>query len=357
MKNRVAFWFEREWTRNSFWQILLLPLSWLFRLAIGLRRLAFRKGWLVSHRLPIPVIVVGNITVGGTGKTPLVIWLVEHLRAAGYVPGVISRGYGGTERGPFEVGPLSDATQVGDEPVLIAMRTEAPLVIGRDRVAAGHTLLEAYPDCDVIISDDGLQHYRLQRNIEIAVVDGETQFGNGRLLPAGLLREPIGRLREVDFIVVNDSNSDRATLLDPIAVHGKMLAEPTSSGWPWAMRLSGQVFYNAKDPGWHVLAGDLRGQALHAVAGIGRPQRFFDHLRQLGLVIVEHPFPDHHPYRKEDFAFGADAIVLMTEKDAVKCHSFARETWWVLAVTATVNERFGANLLAKLRPTYGPQTA
>jgi tetraacyldisaccharide 4'-kinase len=351
VKNRVASWFEREWTQKSFWQILLLPVSWLFRCVTGLRRFAYRRSWLKSERLPVSVIVVGNITVGGSGKTPLVIWLVEYLRAAGYVPGVISRGYGGTERGPFEVGALSDAEQVGDEPVLIASRADVPLFIGRDRVAAGRALLAAHPNCDVIVSDDGLQHYRLQRAIEVAVVDGETRFGNARVLPAGPLREPLSRLRGVDFVVVNETNSDRATT--PV-----QLASPsTLPGEAISMRFSGQVFYNAKDPEWHALPSDIRGQTLHAVAGIGRPQRFFDQLRRLGLSVVEHPFPDHHLYREADFAFGNDAIVLMTEKDAVKCRSFARETWWVLAVTAHVDERFGANLVAKLRPTYGPQTA
>lgn len=351
MNNRVVSWIEREWTRKSYWQYLLLPLAWLFRFAIGFRRIAFRRRWLKSEHLPVPLIVVGNISVGGSGKTPLVIWLLDHLRAAGYIPGVISRGYGGTERGPFEVGPLSDAQQVGDEPVLIATRTQAPLFIGRDRVAAGRALLEAHPDCDVIVSDDGLQHYRLQRSIEIAVVDAEARFGNGRLLPAGPLREPASRLRKVDFVVVNEATNDRARTSDWLACSGMMPSEPV------AMRLSGQVFYNAKDPEWHALASDIRGQPLHAVAGIGRPKRFFDHLRRLGLSIVEHPFPDHHAYREEDFSFGADAVVLMTEKDAVKCRSFARETWWVLAVTATLDDRFGVNLVAKLRPTYGPQTA
>lgn len=350
MKHRVASWFEREWTQKSYWQFLLLPLSWLFRCVIELRRFAFNRGWMKSERLPIPVIVVGNITVGGSGKTPLVIWLVEHLRAAGYVPGVISRGYGGTEPGPFEVGPLSDALEVGDEPVLIASRTDVPLFIGRDRVAAGLALLAAHPDCDVLISDDGLQHYRLQRTIEIAVVDGETRFGNGRLLPAGPMREPIDRLRRVDFVVVNEGNGNRARTPTQPASQGMM------PGGTVSMRLFGQVFYNVKDPNWHLLAGDIRGQTLHAVAGIGRPKRFFDHLRQLGLSVVEHPFPDHHSYREEDFTFGTEAIVLMTEKDAVKCRSFARESWWVLAVTATLEERFGAQILTKLRPTYGPQT-
>ena len=349
--NRVTAWFEREWTRSSAWQFLLRPVSWLFSVLVSVRRLAYERGWLTSKRLPVPVIIVGNITVGGSGKTPLVIWLVEQLRVAGYAPGVISRGYGGTERGPFEVGPLSDPVEVGDEPVLIAARTEAPSFVGRDRFVAGNALLAAHPNCDVIVSDDGLQHYRLRRDIEIVVVDGQAGFGNVCLLPAGPLREPVSRLRNADFVVVNHGSDDHATQSAQLAVPNGI------SGKPISMRLSGQVFYNAKDPNQHALAADLRHQVIHAVAGIGRPRRFFDHLRQLGLNIVEHPFPDHHAYRRDDLAFDTGAIVLMTEKDAVKCRAFAQESWWVLAVSAQLDDRFFANLLRKLRPTYGPQTA
>ncbi len=309
------------------------------------------------------VIIVGNISVGGAGKTPLVIWLVEQLRAAGYVPGVISRGYGGSERGPFEVGPLSDPAEVGDEPALIAARTEAPMFIGRDRVAAGKALLASFPNCDVIVSDDGLQHYRLQRDFEIVVVDGATGFGNGRLLPAGPLREPLSRLQQVDSIVINLGNHDRASKHNVGAVAMAMLGRgrpdlATALGpEPVSMRLFGQVLCNVKDPNKHALVADLRHDVIHAVAGIGRPQRFFDHLRHLGLDVIEHPFPDHYPYRRDDLVFGADAIVLMTEKDAVKCKAFAQESWWMLAVTAEVDDRFLPCLLKKLRPIYGPQTA
>ena len=324
--------------------------------------MAYQRGWFRSARLPVPVIIVGNISVGGSGKTPLVIWLVEQLRFAGYVPGVISRGYGGTERGPFEVGPLSDPVEVGDEPVLIAARTEVAFFIGRDRVAAGNALLAAHPNCDVIVSDDGLQHYRLRRDIEIIVVDGQAGFGNGCLLPAGPLREPVSRLRTADFVVINHGSDDQATKSTQLAVPMGMpvqpvaLSHPVALGHPVSMRLSGQVFYNAKDPNQHALAADLRHEIVHAVAGIGRPRRFFDHLRQLGLSIVEHPFPDHHAYRREDLAFGADAIVAMTEKDAVKCRAFAGDSWWVLAVSAQLDDRLFVNLLRKLRPVYGPQT-
>ena len=315
-----------------------------------MRGMAYQRGWFRSARLPVPVIIVGNISVGGSGKTPLVIALVEQLRLAGYVPGVISRGYGGTERGPFEVGPLSDPVEVGDEPVLIAARTEVAFFIGRDRVAAGNALLAAHPNCDVIVSDDGLQHYRLRRDIEIIVVDGQAGFGNSCLLPAGPLREPVSRLRTADFVVVNHGSDDQATMSTQLAVPMGMPGQPVS------MRLTGQVFYSAKDPNQHALAADLRHEIVHAVAGIGRPGRFFNHLRQLGLNIVEHPFPDHHAYRREDLAFGADAIVAMTEKDAVKCRAFAGDSWWVLAVSAQLDDRFFVNLLRKLRPVYGPQT-
>ena len=353
--NRIAFWFERQWTTRTAWQIVLRPLSWLFRVVSATRRWAYRRGWIQSHRLPVTVIIVGNITVGGSGKTPLVIWLVEKLRAAGYVPGVIGRGYGGSESGPFEVGPFSDAAEVGDEPLLIAARTDVPLFIGRNRVAAGQALLEAFPNCDVIICDDGLQHYRLQRDIEIAVVDAAAGFGNGCFLPAGPLREPVGRLATVNSVVINGGRGavDAANLGSLTRTRDQLV----STGWPWAMRLSGHVFCNVLDPESHALVADLRHFIVHVVAGIGRPKRFFDHLRQLGFDVIEHPFPDHHAYRREDLAFGDDGIILMTEKDAVKCKAFAEKNWWMLPVTAELDDHFLASILKKLRPTYGPQTA
>ena len=349
--NGIGFWFQQEWTRSSAWQWLLRPFSWLFGSLIALRRLAYARGWLRSRRLPVPVIVVGNITVGGSGKTPLVIWLVEQLRAAGYSPGVISRGYGGTVRDSFEVGPHSDPIEVGDEPVLIATRTETPLFIGRDRVAAGQALLETHPNCDIIISDDGLQHYRLQRDIEIIVVDDAVGFGNGCLLPAGPLRERVSRLREVNAVVLNRSKDSLATTADALADSVGMPQDPIT------MRLSGQVFRNLKDPERYALAADIRNQTIHAIAGIGRPQRFFDQLRGLRLNVIEHAFADHHAFRPDDLAFAADTTVLMTEKDAVKCKVFAKENWWFLAVTAEIDDRLMPRLLKKLRPTYGPQTA
>ena len=351
MSMRVEQWFKQQWVRRTPWQILLWPLSLLFRLLTSLRRLAIRAGWRASQRLSVPVIVVGNINVGGSGKTPFVIALVEYLQAAGYTPGVISRGYGGSEVGPFEVGPLSDANQVGDEPVLIAMRTEVPLFIGRDRAAAGLALLASHPNCDVVVSDDGLQHYRLHRDIEIAVIDAQFGVGNGMLLPAGPLREPLSRLREVDAVVLNHSESDRATTSVAWSPPGTMPWEP------YSMRLSGQVFRNVKNRDVHALPADLRDSDLHAVAGIGHPARFFRYLSDLGLRFSAHPFPDHHRFSANDLAFGKNAIVLMTEKDAVKCLAFAGDNCWALAVSAEIDGRLGELILAKLRRIYGPKTA
>ena len=347
----AAEWFERQWTQRSWWQVLLWPLSLLFRLLTSLRLLAYRIAWFKSERLSVPVIVVGNISVGGSGKTPLVIWLVEHLRAAGYTPGVICRGYGGTEPGPFEVGPLSDAQQVGDEPVLIALRTDAPLFIGRNRVAAGKALLAAHPNCDVIVSDDGLQHYALERDVEVAVVDARFGVGNGRLLPAGPLREPVSRLSHVAAVVMNQSGVDPATKSLGRGSPGKLPYEP------YSMRLSGQVFCQVKNREMHALPADLRGRELHALAGIGNPARFFAYLSGLGLTFTPHSFPDHHRFTTRDLDFGANATILMTEKDAVKCQVFASNNCWALAVSAEPDDRFGELIVAKLRKIYGPQTA
>jgi tetraacyldisaccharide 4'-kinase len=204
----MSEWLQRQWYKSGVWQFVLMPLSWLFLLLSSLRRLAYRLGIFKTIRLPVPVIVVGNITVGGTGKTPLVIWLAEQLAQAGYKPGIISRGYGGKNDLPMAVTDNSDPAIAGDEPVMIAGRTIASVWVGRDRAATGMALLNAHPACDLIISDDGLQHYRLTRDAEIVVIDGQRHFGNGRLLPAGPLREPARRLASVDAVVSNGMASD-----------------------------------------------------------------------------------------------------------------------------------------------------
>lgn len=300
--------------------VTLLPVSLLFAAVAALRRLAYRTGILASERVGVPVIVVGNITVGGTGKTPLVLWLAEALRGRGRRPGIVSRGYGARTRVPRAVRPEDAPDVAGDEPLLLARRSGAPVWIGRDRVAAARALLAAHPECDLLISDDGLQHYRLRRDAEIAVIDGRGA-GNGWHLPAGPLREPVARLARVDALVINGERLP-AGLVDVPPVPA------------FSMRLVGERFRRLGDASQTCGPEAFAGLRLHALAGIGHPQRFFDHLAALGLRAVPHVFPDHHAYAAEDLAFeGADAL-LMTEKDAVKCAAFAPSNAWVLPVAA-----------------------
>jgi len=307
-----------------------LPFAAAFGVAVALRRALFRAGILRSFRLPVPIVVVGNITAGGTGKTPLAIWLCRWLLDRGHRPGIVTRGYGGSGE-LREVFPHTAPAEVGDEPVLLARRTGCPVWAGRDRVAAAQALLATHPDCDVIVSDDGLQHYRLRRDVEIVVIDGSRGFGNGFPLPSGPLREPRSRLASVDAVVINGPARDD--------VNG------------YAMRLDGTRFNNLLDPGRLREPADFRGLPVQAVAGIGNPQRFFEHLRGLGLEFTARAFPDHHEFTAADLAFAGETV--MTEKDAIKCERFARETFWVLAVDAQVDPRLGALVLEKLKAPHG----
>lgn len=305
--------------------LLLLPLSWLFCALVTVRRVAYRRGWLHSERLPVPVVVVGNITVGGSGKTPLVIWLAQFLRAQGYRPGIISRGYGGlAAQWPQPVDVDSDPRVVGDEPVLIVRRSDCPMAVGPDRVAAGRLLLQRH-DCDIILADDGMQHYRLARDVEIAVLDGARRLGNGFCLPAGPLREPSQRLAAVDLRVGNGAaaaGEHLMTLLPQTALHlGNGTQMPLES---------------------------FRGRTVHAVAGIGNPARFFQMLRDHGITVIEHAFPDHHRYSVADVQYGDGLPVLMTEKDGVKCRAYGDEHLWAVAVTARLPDDFGRQLLSLL---------
>jgi len=314
---------QDSWYHRSLITWLLLPISWLFCLLVLVRRAFYRFGVLSSYQLPVPVIVVGNISVGGTGKTPLVIALVELLRTRGWTPGVISRGYGGqATEWPQPVHANSAARLIGDEPLLIAQRTGVPMVVGPDRIAAAHQLLTANR-VDIIISDDGLQHYKMQRDVEIAVVDGARNLGNGHCLPAGPLREPRSRLGKVDFIVVNGGGGG-------------------GEGFP--MYLEPQSPRCVADDQHMKLLDDFRGQRIHALAGIGNPQRFFQMLERAGLEITCHSFPDHHQYVAADIDFGDAAPVLMTEKDAVKCRSISDGRHWYIPVTARLPDEFGQSL-------------
>lgn len=324
---------QHHWYRLSPLHFLLIPLSLVFRALAALRRALYRGGLLASVRLPVPVVIVGNISVGGTGKTPLTLWLAQQLIEEGWHPGIVSRGYtrtsGQKKKTLHEVTSDDSADEVGDEPLLMAQRALCPVWTGRDRPAAAQALLDAHPECDIILSDDGLQHYRLQRDAEIVVVDGARRFGNGLLLPAGPLREPVSRLQEVEAVVVNGGE-----------VHGD----------EFAMRLEGTRFFNLLNPERVVSAAEFAGQRLHAIAGIGHPQRFFAHLDHLGLSAQRHAFPDHHRYTASDIAFDDADAILMTEKDAVKCAPFATERCWVLRVDAQVSPALTRLILKKVTP-------
>ncbi len=315
---------EEDWRGRGALAWLLLPASFVFVAVASLRRALYRAGILAQVHLPVPVVVVGNITAGGSGKTPLVLWLVDELTRRGRRPGVISRGYGGSAEGVRKVSRGDTPAVVGDEPLLIKRRADCPVFVGRDRVAAGNALLAAHPECDVILCDDGLQHYRLARDVEIAVVD-RRGFWNGWPMPAGPLREPASRLRSVDAVVANDWAGDAGFRMTLAGDRFELLGKVSRGGTP----------------------SDLVGQRLHAVAGIGEPQRFFDHLAALGLRFEPHPFPDHHAYVAEDLAFGGDAI-LTTEKDAVKFGELASLPVWVLPVTATVTPDLAQFILERI---------
>jgi tetraacyldisaccharide 4'-kinase len=323
---------EENWYRITPLHLLLWPLSLLFRLLSSARRLLYRSKLLRSFRLPVPVIIVGNISVGGTGKTPFTLWLAQQLLDDGWHPGIISRGYTKTKQQrpdtPHAVEINDSPDVVGDEPLLMLQRDLCPVWIGRNRVAAALALLQAHPECDVILSDDGLQHYRLQRDIEIVLVDGNRGFGNGLLLPAGPLREPVSRLKSVDFVVRNGGKSDASE---------------------YAMQLAGAIFFNLLNPNTTLPASAFTGRNIHAIAGIGHPERFFSHLKQLGITPQTRAFPDHHCYIPADIVFNDAEAILMTEKDAVKCASFATEQCWVLRVDAQLDSALAQLIIEKIK--------
>lgn len=319
----------RIWQKRGLAAVSLLPLAALFSLIVALRRHAYRLGIFRTTRLRVPVVVVGNIAAGGAGKTPLVLALAQELARRGRRPGIVSRGYGGAVVGVRAVTAADSADLIGDEPLLLGRRAGCPVYVGRDRVAAAEALLAAHPDCDVIVSDDGLQHYRLARDVEIAVID-RRMLANHWMQPAGPFREPARRLASVDAIVKNGE------------------VEILVSGVPtFDMRVEGARFVDADDPAQTRTAAELAGLRLHAVAGIGDPQRFFGHLRGLGIVCQPHPFPDHHRYAATDLAFDGDAI-LATEKDGVKLRGLSRLPVWVLPVDARVEPDIANFVMEKL---------
>ena len=319
----------RHWTSRGAIAWLLWPVSLVFGIAVFFRRLLFRLRILSSHSVGIPVIVVGNLTAGGSGKTPLVLRVAEILREHRWKPGIVSRGYGGSAQQPAAATIASDPAEVGDEPMLLARRSGCPVWVAPDRVQACLALRAQHPDCDVIVTDDGLQHYALRRDVEICVVDARS-MGNGFLQPAGPLREPRSRLRSVDAVVT----------------HGAKGAQG------YSMTLEGDQLVRFTDARDVRPAKSFAGQRVHAVAGIGDPKRFFLQLARYGLKVVPHPFPDHHPFSARDLEFGDNDPVVMTEKDAVKCKRIVagipQAQFWVLPVSASLDPAFERWLLEKL---------
>ena len=327
----VALWYAPRVTWPA---ALLWPFSLLYRLAVALRRALFRGGVLRAVRLPVPVVIVGNITVGGAGKTPLTCALAEALRERGWRPGVISRGYGGSADTTRAVAATDDPRVVGDEPLIFAAMN-LPVWIGRDRVAAGEGLIAGHPECNVILADDGLQHYRLARTMEIAVIDDGRGLGNGLLLPAGPLREAPARMQEADAVV---------RLVAP-----GTQAAPASGGRATQMQHVALPWRNLIDPARAAVVADWSGHELHAVCGMGNPERFFAMLRGQGIAAHEHALPDHHAFVPADIAFPGAAAVLMTQKDAVKCMGFADARCWYLPVRAQVDPALIALVEEKIR--------
>lgn len=320
-----AIWYEKHLL-----SLCLAPLGWLFCFAVRGRRLAYRAGLRSVKWSPIPVIVVGNLTVGGTGKTPLVIWLAGFLTGHGYRPGIICRGYRGRAvHWPQQVRVDSDPRAVGDEAVVLARRARCPVAAGPNRTVAVEALVN-HTDCNVVISDDGMQHLALGRHVEIAVLDGIRRHGNGRCLPAGPLREPVQRLQEVDLIVTNG-----------LAERGEC-----------SMTLALGPVRNLRDEGQERALASFRETPVHGVAGIGHPERFFDQLRRAGIHVIAHAYADHHDYRLQDIAFNDRFPVMMTEKDAVKCRSFAESHHWYIPVEARPHPHLGDRLLRLLEGKF-----
>lgn len=312
------------WRRDAWWLRLLLPLAGLFRAVAALRRTGYRRGWVPVYRAPVPVIAVGNIAVGGSGKTPAVIALVEALRERGFSPGVVSRGYGRRARRTHLLGPHSGVGDCGDEALLIYRRTRCPCAVAVDRPAAVRSLLAAAP-VDVVISDDGLQHYALARDIEIIMFDADTTFGNGRCLPAGPLREPLSRLAQADFVL---SRAYRGRADVPCRVDALVNVQTGER--------------RAFEPG-------AIGEQVHAVAAIAHPASFLALLREAGFDLIVHAFPDHHRFTAGELGGLGDRPIIMTEKDAVKCLGIVHRDAWYVRVSATLPEAVLAAVESRLR--------
>ncbi|TYC62807.1 tetraacyldisaccharide 4'-kinase [Marinobacter sp. BW6] len=336
---------ERLWYGSKRPLGFLAPLSWLYRSISEARR---RAAWdSRDASLPVPVIVVGNITAGGTGKSPLTAWLVSELASAGWRPVILSRGYGGDAgQYPLEVAADTSPAEAGDEPVMLALSTGCPVVVDPQRRRAADYALEKNLG-DVLICDDGLQHYKLPRDLELSVFDGQRGIGNGALIPVGPLREPVSRLASVDFVIVNDKELSQQALESFAGIDHPAI---------YSMVLQPATLIHLKT-GASRTVEDLKGRAVKAVAGIGNPARFFDTLRTLGASVAETAFPDHHRFRPEDLKTDTDELIVMTAKDAVKCREFAPENAWSLVVEARLPDQFRDAFLARVRQCSEPITS
>jgi tetraacyldisaccharide 4'-kinase len=331
LRNRLEACLSRLWYAHTLGYWSLIPLSWLYCAVIRIRRWLYHAGLLRTFSLGLPVVVVGNIVAGGSGKTPLLVELARSLRRTGLRVGILCRGYRGrASHWPQAVTPESDPLQVGDEAVLLAKHTAMPVMAGADRVAAGRALL-AQHTCDVLLCDDGLQHYRLHRDIEIAVVDASSGFGNRHCLPAGPLREPLQRLTAVQAVVGFGGVVEQGTACVAVGLQ--------------------QQAFNLVQPDSCTELSEFKGAQVHAVAGIAKPERFFHALRGAGLDVVVHPFADHHAFTAADLEFGDQRPVLMTEKDAVKCARFARPYWWCVPLRVELDPELEAWLISAISRT------
>lgn len=325
---------HRVWYEGASFYRMLLPLSGLYWVLITLRRCLYGMGILGRHRAAVPVIIIGNITAGGTGKTPVTIWLALELRDRGFSPGIVSRGYGGSRSSTsMRVDTASDPDDVGDEPVLLAKRTGCPVVVDANRSRATQMLIDE--NVDVIIADDGLQHYRLERTYEICIIDGARGLGNRHLIPAGPLRETIDRLSQVDQVIVNGSVGDmkgELTAIEQNAIEFQLLAKEVS-------RLNGSLTRPIEK---------FAGTTVHAVAAIGNPTRFFDMLRAHGIQVIEHALRDHAKLTRADLEFGDDFDVLMTEKDAVKLDAISADKYWAVPVELQIDPQIAGPWLEQI---------
>ena len=334
MKGAVHRFFQRIWYEGDGWYRALLPFSGLFWILVSLRRILYRSGVLRSHKADVPVIVVGNITAGGTGKTPTTVWLTRVLCERGFTPGVVSRGYGGSKAGSsMRIDAETDPAVAGDEPVLIAIRSGCPVVVDANRARAASMLVE--DGADLVIADDGLQHYALERDYEICVIDGTRGLGNGLMLPAGPMRETAARAEEVDQVVINGRlRLDRESLPTGLqnAIEFQLVAREVC-------RVNGSLSRPIER---------FRDTTAHGVAAIGNPARFFDLLRGHGVQVIEHVFPDHAPVSPAVLDFADDFDILMTEKDAVKLGRNVSDRYWYVPVDLEIDPQIAGPWLEQI---------